>query len=101
MAVVQAFSAGGVNGTFQVLLKHLAIEQQETAKGLVLRRGGNVLTDGQMGEKGLDFGDADFTWVLFIVEQDVVLDPGDAGLFGADGVVFPADSFARLVEAFL
>ncbi|MBT9149612.1 MAG: hypothetical protein DDT27_01336 [Dehalococcoidia bacterium] len=36
-----------------VLLKHLAIEEQESAKGLVLRRGGNVLTDSRMGEKGL------------------------------------------------
>ncbi|MBT9149785.1 MAG: hypothetical protein DDT27_01531 [Dehalococcoidia bacterium] len=47
------FSAHGVNGAFQVLLKHLALEEQESAKGLVLRRGGNVLTDSRMGEKGL------------------------------------------------
>jgi len=45
------------------LLKHLAIEEQESAKGLVLRRGGNVLTDSQMGEKGLDFG-LDGDWDL-------------------------------------
>ncbi|MBT9141412.1 MAG: hypothetical protein DDT30_02004 [Dehalococcoidia bacterium] len=36
-----------------VLLKHLAIEEQESAKGLVLRRGGNVLAGSHMGEKGL------------------------------------------------
>ena len=33
-------------------------EKEESAKGLVLRRGANVLPDSQMGEKGLDFGTA-------------------------------------------
>ena len=54
-----------------------------------------------MGEKGLDFGDAHFTWELFIVEQDVALDPGDVGLFGTDGLVFEPDGLSDLVEEFL
>ena len=39
--------------------------------------------------------------MLFIVEQDRVLDPGDVGLFGADGVVFEPDIFSDLAEEFL
>ena len=54
-----------------------------------------------MGEKGLDFRDAHFTRMLFIVEQDIALDPGDVGLFGANGVVFEPDGLSDLVEEFL
>ena len=94
------FSADGLDGSFQVLFEHVAIEEQQGAERLVLCGGSDVLLHGQVGEEGFDFRDAHVARVLFMVEQDVAPDPADVGLFGADRVVFEADGVADLVEEF-
>jgi hypothetical protein len=69
----QAFrflGAQGVNGT-QVLVQHLAVEEEQRAEGLVLGRGGNVFFHCQVGQKGLDFRCAHFGRVAHIVEVDI------------------------------
>ena len=39
--------------------------------------------------------------MALVVEQDATLDPGDLGLFGAEGVVFQANGFVDLVQGSL
>ena len=66
----QAFrflGAQGVNGT-QVLVQHLAVEEEQRAEGLVLGRGGNIFFHRQVGEKGLDFRRAHFGRVAHIFD---------------------------------
>ena len=48
----------------------------------------------------LHFGDAHFLGMTFVVEEDVVFDPVDVGVFGAGGVMFDAKCIAILVEEF-
>ncbi|MBT9149709.1 MAG: hypothetical protein DDT28_01144 [Dehalococcoidia bacterium] len=81
-----------------VLLKHLAIEEQESAKGLVLRRGGNVLTGSRMDEKGLDFGLAHIAGMLLVVEKDIPFDPGEIALFSPERIVFQPKSVSNLIQ---
>jgi len=51
-----------------------------------------------MGEEGLDLRDTHLSRVSFVVEQDVTLDPGDVGLFGANGIVLETYGLANLVQ---
>ena len=75
----------------QILVEHLAIQEQEGAEGLVLGRGSDVFLDSQVGEIGFDLGGAHFGRVTHVVEVDVALDPADVGLLRAIGVVLEAD----------
>lgn len=54
----------------------------------------------QVGEEGLDFGSAHLGWVALVVEEDEAANPGDVGLFGADGIVFEPNSVTNLIEQF-
>jgi hypothetical protein len=40
----------------QLLMEHLAVEKEQCAEGLCLRRGGYVFFDGQVGEERLHLG---------------------------------------------
>jgi len=79
----QPFGLLGPNGIHgaQFHFKHLTVEEQQGAEGLVLGGGGDVLLHGQVGEKGLNFRDSHLLWVSLAVEQDVALDPVHVGLF--------------------
>ena len=55
---------------------------------------------GEVGDEGLNFGDAHVFGVAFVVEEDVAADPVYVGLFGALGVVFDANGVADLFEEF-
>lgn len=96
-----AFSADGVEGEVEVDPEDLAVEEEDGAEGLVLGGGGDAPFDGEVGEEGFDLRRAHFAGVAFVVEEDEPFDPGDVGLFGADGIVFAADRISDLVEKFL
>jgi len=68
------------NGTIQILVEHLAVEKQQGSEGSILRGGGNVLFNCQMGEESFDLGTAPIVWMLQVVEKDVAFDPADVGL---------------------
>jgi len=90
----QPFGLGGTQRAkraIQVLAQHLAVQEQEGAEGLVLRRSGGVLVHGQVSEEGLDFRHSHFLRMAFAVEQDEAGGPAGVGLLGADGVVLEAD----------
>jgi hypothetical protein len=86
------FGASGVDGAVEVLVEHVAVEKEQGAEGLLL--------DGQVGEKGFDFGEAHVSGVAFVVKEDVAFDPVHVGLFGADGIVLEAQNVADLIEQF-
>ena len=94
-------AAHGVDGVVQLLAEDLAIEEEQRAEGLVLRGGGDVALDGQVGEERLDLRAAHIFGVALAVEQDEAPDPIDVGLLGADGVVLDANRVAHLIEQLL
>jgi len=53
-----------------------------------------------MGEELLDFGNAHFFWMAFVVEEDVVFDPGKVSVFSAGGIMLEAKGVAVLIEEF-
>jgi len=59
----------------------------------MLRGGGNVLFDCQMGDaaRGFDFGTAYIVWMLQVVEKDAAFEPVDVGLLGVRGMVLEPD----------
>lgn len=86
----QAFGllgAQGVNGS-QVLVKHLAVEEEEGAERLILGGGGDVLRHRQVGQEGLDFRSAHLGGMALVLEEDIAPDPIDVGFFRANGIVF-------------
>jgi len=84
----------------QFNMKDMAVEEKNGAKCLVLGGGGDLLLIGKVGDELPDFGDAHFLRVALVVEEDVVSDPEDVGIFGAWGVVFDAKGIAILIEEF-
>ena len=79
-------------------MENVTIEEEDGAKSLILGGGRDLLCGYKVGEELPDFGDAYFFWVTFVVEEDVVFDPDDVGVFGAGGIVFDAKRVAILVE---
>ena len=76
----------------------LAIEEEERALGLVLRRCSHVEIDREMREKALDVAGPEFTGIATIVETDIPSNPVDVGLLGAQAVVLEADALADAHE---
>jgi len=93
-----SFCADGVEGEVEVDTEDLAVEEEDGAERLVLSGCGDAPFDGEVGEEGLDLGGTHLAGVAFVVEEDEPFDPGDVGLFGADGVVFTADRVSDLIE---
>lgn len=94
------FGAKDVGGDFDGGFENVAVEKEDSAEGLVLGGGGDVLFDGEVGEELLDFLESHISGVAFVVKEDVAFYPFAVGLFGAVGVVFDADGFGDLVEEF-
>jgi hypothetical protein len=98
----QTFGFLGADGFevegIEVLMQHLAIEEEESGKGLVLGGGSNVVFGRQVREKGTNFGGPHFAGMAFVVEEDKASNPIDIGFFCAQSVVFNAQQFADLVK---
>ena len=94
------FGADGIRGDIHLDVKNVAVEEEDSAEGLVLGGGGDMTLDGEMCDEGLDLIGAHVFGVAFIMKEDVAFDPVLVGLFGAVGVVFGADGVAHLIEQF-
>jgi hypothetical protein len=94
------FGADEVGGEFDFLVENVAIQEDDGAEGLVLGGGGEAALGGEVGDEGLDFGDAHVFGMAFIVEEDVAANPVYVGLFGAVGVMLDANGVADLFEEF-
>jgi hypothetical protein len=94
------FGANGIEWRVKVLMEHLAIEKEQRTERLVLRGGGHVAFDRQVGEERLHLGAAHVLRVAFGVEQNVARDPIGVGLLGAIGIVLEPQRIAHLIEKF-
>jgi len=61
------FQYGNCYGN-QVLVEHLAVEEEESAQGLILGRGVDLFIDGQMGEERFRFVGAHLGRMAPVVE---------------------------------
>lgn len=75
--------------------------KRQRSQGLVLCARGHILVRGKVGQERRCLTSAHFAGMALVVEEDVALDPVDAGLVGAVGVVFQADGVARLTQGSL
>lgn len=94
------FGADEVGGEFDFLEEDVAVEKEDGAEGLILGGGGDIGFGGEVGDVGLNFGDAHFFGMAFVVVEDVAATPFDVGLFGAVGVMLGANGVAELFEEF-
>jgi hypothetical protein len=97
----EAFGASGADGVdrlFEGFAEHGSEEEEDGAEGLVLGGGGDLAVDGKVGEEGGDVGGGEISWEAAAVEEDEAPDPAEVADFGAEGVVFPAEDEAGLVE---
>lgn len=85
-------------GRVEVDQEDFAIEEEESAGGLVLGRGGDFANQSEVGEEGAYFGRAHLGRVLFVVEEDVTFDPLEISFFGAKRIVENAKAIASRFE---
>ena len=78
--------------------ENFLVEKEDGALRLVLRRRCDVAFDGEVGEKSLDVGGAQFRRMALVVKMDVTSDPVDVGLFGAQAVVFVTNAIPHSGE---
>jgi hypothetical protein len=71
----------------------LIIEEEQSAKGLVLGRGADVALDGEVGEEGSDFGFGHFNRVTFVVKEDEASYPEPVSFFCPAAVMFGCYGF--------
>ena len=64
-------------------MEGVAVEEEYGADGLILGGGGGFPIHDKVGDELVDFGDAHFAGVAFVVKEDVFTNPLDVGFFGA------------------
>ena len=77
--------------------EHLLVQEENSAQGLILRRGGHLSLDGEMGEKALHLELAHGGGMTLAMKQDVAFDPIDVGLLGADAIMLEPHPLAALL----
>ena len=82
----------------QFARQHLAIEEQQRALSLVLRRSGYLQIDGKVGQKRFNVCTRQIRRMAIAMKANEAFDPVDICLLGAQAVVLEADSVADLVE---
>src|SRR5262249_34360252 len=80
------------------LTQHVAIEEEHRAEGLILRRRGHTLVDGQRRHKSGNLRCTQVTWVPHAMEADVTPNPVRIGLFGPPAVLSRANLLAHALE---
>ena len=63
------------------LFEDVSVQKQEGMQGAVLGGGGDLLVEGEVGEKGADLGGPHVFGVAFVVKQDKAFDPTEIGDF--------------------
>ena len=96
--VMRALRVDEVVQPGDVLLEDLAVEKEERAEGLVLRRCRDLPIDGQRRQKVRELRRSHLGRMALAVEEDVAADPGDIRLLGATAIVPDADGLADAVE---
>jgi hypothetical protein len=76
----------------------VAIEKEKGIQGAILRRGGNMTLDGEVGEERAYVIGAHFSWVPLMVEQNKASHPADVSLLGPIAHMFEADDMTHLIE---
>ena len=79
-------------------VQHVAVEEEERAERLGLRRGADVLGDGEVGDEGVDLGLRHVGRVAEPVKADVPPHPQAVGLLGAAAVVARPQGALQLVD---
>ena len=81
-------------------VQHVAVEEEERAERLGLRRGADVLGDRQVRDEGVDLGLRHVRRVTEPVEADVPPHPEAVVLLGAAAVVARPQGALQLVDEF-
>src|SRR5690348_8268614 len=71
-------------------LKHVLVEEKQSAKSLVLGRGSDIAVDGEVAEEGGNFFFTHLVGMTSVVEEDETADPINVGLLGSYAVAFNA-----------
>jgi hypothetical protein len=79
-------------------LEHIAVQEQEGAEGLILRRRRHAPFHGQPSQEAGDLGSPQLDWVTLAVEDDVPPDPRNVALFGSPAVVACAQPLPDAIE---
>jgi hypothetical protein len=79
-------------------VQHVAVEKEDRAERLGLRRGADVLGDGQVRDEGVDLGLRHVCRVAEPVKADVPPHPTAVGLLGAAAVVARPQGALHLVD---
>src|SRR5215207_4036795 len=85
----------------QLDAKNVAVEKEDGADGLVLGGSGNGLLIDEVGNEVVDLDYAHVARMALVVEENVLADPADVGLFGAEGIMAVAEELAILVKQLL
>ncbi len=97
----QAFRRLGLRAVVQpgqFDFEHLAVEEQQRALGLVLRRSGNLARHRQMGQKRLQITRLQILRVAPAVKKDIAFNPVHVSMLGADAILFYAQLVAHLIQ---
>ena len=76
----------------------VAVEEEERAERLVLRRGGDSLVGSEVREKLADLARAHLRGMALAMEEDEALDPTDVSAHGADAIMFEPQASPHLLE---
>ena len=74
----------------QWLVENITVEKEQGRQCLVLGRGCHLARASQVGEEGTNVGGPELRWVLFMVEENILFNPGEVRVFGAWAVVAQA-----------
>jgi hypothetical protein len=81
-----------------ILMQDVAVEKQQRAQRLVLRRRRHPSFDGERAEKLRDLRRPHFDGMALAVKQDVSADPRDVGLLGAAAPVAQPVGLAHAIQ---
>ncbi len=96
----QAFAAACPHSVqaAEVHFQNLAVQEEQSVQGLILRAGRDTPGDREMGQELLDLGRTQVARVAFVVMEDKTANPLDVALLGARGVMAHAQDLANLIE---
>jgi hypothetical protein len=95
--VLGTLSAQSMKRGSQFNLQNISIQKLQGVQRLVLRGSRDIGLLGQVRKKGFNLRCAHFSWVPFVMEENIALCPMDVRFFGGIGVVLDTDRVAQLV----
>jgi hypothetical protein len=95
-----AFGAQGIDGSIQLNVQDMAIEENQSIESLVLSSGRDLAILGQVRKKSFNLSNTDFCRMAFVVEDGIALCPMDIRFFGGMRIVFETDGIVPLVKKY-